>query len=294
MKNIFILPATLLLAGLQPVSAELLNRNPGFELGITDRGIPGTQLVIQKLDKKELRKNPERNYLPLTSANGNPGRCAMIPGYKGVCYYRFIPAVFTVPRNGEIEIGFDAKISPGEGGSLQNNTFLVGCTVTERDPDSTQQLCAPVYLTFRPQSEWKHFSYRFPVKKYTTPYMVTFRVLGLNPGDSPDTLFLDNFRIRYTDSPDEEDPEEFAAVLNNPLHLYHRNDPVEITIRARLKDERAEIPAEIKLTECLPGTEARFFRMALHKGNDAVHEGRISLTADRFGAFRIGLRMDMV
>lgn len=291
MKNIFILSATLLLAGLQPVSAELLNRNPGFELGITDRGIPGTQLVIQKLDKKELRKNPERNYLPLTSANGNPGRCAIIPGYKGVCYYRFIPAVFTVPRNGEIEIGFDAKIGPGEGGSLQNNTFLVGCTVTERDPDSTQQLCAPAYLTFRPQSEWKHFSYRFPVKKYTTPYMVTFRVLGLNPGDSPDTLFLDNLRIRYTDSPDEEEPEEFAAVLNNPLHLYNWNDPVEITIRARLKDERSEIPAEIKLEERLPGTEARFFRIPLHKGSDSIHEGRISLTADRFGAFRIGLRI---
>lgn len=291
MKTIFHILTVLLLAGVQPLQAELLNRNPGFELGVADRGIPGTQLVIQKLDKKELWKNPARNYLPLTSANGNPGRCAMIPGYKGVCYYRFIPAVFYAPRNGEIEISFDAKTGPGESGILQNNTFLTGCTVSERDPDSTQTLSAPAYLTFQPEARWKHFSYRFPVKKYTTPYMVTFRVSGLNPGDSPDTLFLDNLRIRYTDSPRGEDPEEFAAVLNNPLHLYHRNDPVEITIRARLRDGRQKVPAELKLEESLPGTETRFFRMMLHKGNDAVHEGKISLTADRFGAFRIGLRV---
>ena len=46
MKTIFHVPTLLLLlTGIQPLQAELLNRNPGFELGVTDRGIPGTQLV---------------------------------------------------------------------------------------------------------------------------------------------------------------------------------------------------------------------------------------------------------
>lgn len=113
------LPVTLCSAlALLACGGEPVNLNSHMELGEPGRGVPGYFLDVNRAAIDTVRADPDRLYTPRTVSGGNPGQCLMIPGYRGISHYQLELADILLTRDGEVEISFDAKVGPDEGGTL--------------------------------------------------------------------------------------------------------------------------------------------------------------------------------
>ena len=80
---------TVLLSGISLIAAaKTINSNSSGELGILNGPAPGFKFENIQIGNRESDADPGRIYYPLTVNGGNPGRCVMVPGYKGLRSYR--------------------------------------------------------------------------------------------------------------------------------------------------------------------------------------------------------------
>ena len=94
--------AIALLAGLGClVSAKTINNNSTAELGVRNGPAPGVKFEHIRISNEEVNANPGRVYYPLTVEGGNPGRCIMLPGYRGLRGYRCSLEDFYLREGGE-------------------------------------------------------------------------------------------------------------------------------------------------------------------------------------------------
>lgn len=113
---------TVLLSGISLLAAaKTINSNSSGELGILNGPAPGFKFENIQIGNRESDADPGRIYYPLTVNGGNPGRCVMVPGYKGLRSYRLSLEDFYIYDACEVEISFDAKAAPNENGSYTPN-----------------------------------------------------------------------------------------------------------------------------------------------------------------------------
>ena len=144
-------------------AGEVMNLNSSMELGVPGKGVPGYFFDVNKLHVKEGQKDYGKIYAALTVADGKDGNCLKIPGYAGVSSYQLESSEMILPRDGEIEISFDAKIGADENGVLHPaKPFAIDFRCY---PDLDRDKYYPMLkrFDFRPTQEWKTFKKRFKI-----------------------------------------------------------------------------------------------------------------------------------
>ena len=223
--------AIALLAGIGCLaSAGTINNNPSAELGVLNGPAPGMKFEHVRILNEVVNANPDRVYLPLTVEGGNPGRCIMLPGYRGLSGYRCSLEDFYLREACEVEISFDARAGKNEEGDYTpNQLFRIDFRAnTDGDRDSYYPMLSG--FSFRPTEKWQHFSRRFKIKGYTNFYSI-----WILPGAERriNSLYLDNFRFTRVDAP-AKTQEEYAVTFDKVESLYRAGEPVAMTFRAAL------------------------------------------------------------
>ena len=128
-----------LLSGLAFLAAaETINNNSTAELGLLNGPAPGFKFENIQISNREVKAHPDRIYYPVTVPGGNPGRCVMVPGVRGLRSYRLSLEDFYLHEACEVEISFDAKAGPSENGIYTpKQRFQIDFRAnTDRDRDS--------------------------------------------------------------------------------------------------------------------------------------------------------------
>ena len=266
-------------------AGELLNRNAGMELGIPGKGAPGYFLCVNRAALKTVQAAPDKIYTSVTVGEGKDGQGLMIPGYSGVSHWQLELADFMLTRDGEVEISFDAKVLPDENGKLQP---LRAYSIDFRAfPDQDRDHYYPMLkaFSFRPGTEWKHFSKRFKVKAYTNYYNIWVLAPYVPSGTTLNALCLDNFRFEYVDSAPAPVPEEYSVIPDRGDQLYSRGDLVAYTVRARLNDARETVEAKLVFKREYNDSPAAIEAITLKRGKDGTYTGEKSFALREFGSF---------
>ena len=164
------------------IAGEAINLNSTMELGVPGKGAPGFFFDINKLHVKEGAKNYDKIYAAITVPDGKDGNCLMIPGYTAVSGYQLESSEMILPRDGEVEISFDAKIGPDENGVLHEAKQFVIDFRCFPDLDKDKYYPMLKRYNFRPGTEWKTFKKRFKIKGYTYYYFIWVMPSGLKNG----------------------------------------------------------------------------------------------------------------
>lgn len=285
------LPVTLCSAlALLACGGEPVNLNSHMELGEPGRGVPGYFLDVNRAAIDTVRAAPDRLYTPRTVSGGNPGQCLMIPGYRGVSHYQLELADILLTRDGEVEISFDAKVGPDEGGTLHKlSSFTIDFRLF---PDNDRDSYYPMLksFSFRPTTEWRHFSRRFPVKAYTNYYNIWVMPSAVKSGGTLNSLYLDNVQLRYVDGRKTGEPEEYCVIPDRDDQLYRRGDTVRFTVRARLADAADSLDAELAVLRDYNNSELAALPLRLIRGADGTWTGSASWKAGEYGSFTTVLR----
>ena len=278
---------TVLLSGISLIAAaKTINSNSSGELGILNGPAPGFKFENIQIGNRESDADPERIYYPLTVNGGNPGRCVMVPGYKGLRSYRLSLEDFYIYDACEVEISFDAKAAPNENGSYTpNQSFRIDFRAnTDGDRDRYYPMLSG--FAFRPTDKWQTFSKRFKIKGYTNFYSIWVLPSG---GREINTLYLDNFRFRRLDAPSKPQ-NEYAITFDKVDSTYRSGEPVKMTVRAILDSKEKEIAGTM---------EIRFFHnqqpivslpVVLKRQADGIYEGNLLWKPDRYGSFAAHLK----
>lgn len=272
-------------------AGEIVNRNAGMELGEPGRGVPGVFLDINRAAMGTVRANPAKLYVPRTVPGGNPGQCLVIPGYTGVSDWQLEFANLMLTRDGEVEISFDAKVGPDENGKLQKlNPFSIDFRLY---PDGDRDSYYPMLkrFSFRPTTEWKHFSRRFRIKAYTNYYNIWVLPNGIPNGGTGNALYLDNFRLEYLDGKNTAEPEEYCVIPDRDDQLYKPGDSVRFTVRARLNGLPPDAEASLLVKRDYNGSRVAELPVRLTRGADGTYTGTASLKTGEFGSFSTALHI---
>lgn len=267
-----------------------VNLNSRMELGEPGRGVPGYFLDVNRAAIDTVRADPARIYTPRTVSGGNPGQCLMIPGYRGVSHYQLELADILLTRDGEVEISFDAKVGPDETGVLQKlSAFAIDFRLF---PDNDRDSYYPMLksFSFRPTTEWQHFSRRFPVKAYTNYYNIWVVPAAAKTGGTLNSLYLDNFQLRYVDDRSTGEPEEYCVIPDRDDQLYRRGNTVRFAVRARLADAADTLNAELAVLRDYNNSELAALPVRLTRGADGTWTGNAAWRAGEFGSFTTILR----
>ncbi len=279
---------TVLLSGISLIAAaKTINSNSSGELGVLNGPAPGFKFEHIQIRNSEVNANPERIYYPLTVNGGNPGRCVMLPGYKGLCSYRFSLEDFYIYDDCEVEISFDAKAGPNENGSYTpNQLFRIDFRAnTDGDRDKYYPMLSG--FSFRPSDKWQNFSKRFKIKGYTNFYSIWV----LTPGAKEiNTLYLDNFRFRRLDAP-AKPQDEYAVTFDNADSAYRSGNPVKMTVRAILDSQEKEIAGTMEIRFFHNQQPVASLPVTLKRQPDGVYEGSLLWKPDRFGSFAAHLNL---
>lgn len=275
----------LLFLALLPLTAgEVMNLNSSMELGVPGKGVPGFLFDVNKLHIKEGVKDYNKTYAALTVPGGKNGNCLMIPGYTGVSGYQLESSEMILPRDGEVEISFDAKIGPDENGVLHKaKPFAIDFRCF---PDLDKDRYYPMLkrYNFRPTTEWKTFTKRFNIKGYTYYYFIWVMPSGLKSGETGNSLYLDNFKLRYVDGKDVE-PEEYAVIPDRDDQIYTRGEKVKFDLRARLNSNEKSVKATLLLKKDYNGEVIRKMPVELTRQSDGTYVGAAEITLDLYGSF---------
>ncbi len=272
-------------------AGEAINLNATMELGVPGRGAPGFFFDINKLHVKEGAKNYDKLYAAITVPDGKDGNCLMIPGYTAVSGYQLETAGMILPRDGEIEISFDAKIGPDENGVLHSaKPFTIDFRCF---PDQDKDKYYPMLkrYNFRPGTEWKTFKKRFNIKGYSYYYFIWVMPSGLKNGETGNSLYLDNFKLHYVDEKDAA-PEEYAVVPDRKDLIYAPGDTVKLDLRARLNSNERSINASLLLKKDYNGEVVEKLPVKLNRGADGTYTAAADIKLKMFGSFATELVFD--
>lgn len=176
-----------------------INNNSTAELGTLNGPVPGVKFEHIQIARDVTRANPERIYYPVTVNGGNPGKCMMLPGYRGLRSYRFSLEDFYIREACEVEISFDAKAGANEDGKYTPNQLFRVDFRANTDGDRDKYYPMLKGFTFRPSDKWQRFSKRFKIKGYTNFYSIWVMP---GAGKNVNTLYLDNFRFARVGAPE--------------------------------------------------------------------------------------------
>lgn len=280
--------AIALLAGLGClVSAKTINNNSTAELGVRNGPAPGMKFEHIRISNEEANANPGRVYYPLTVEGGNPGRCIMLPGYRGLRGYRCSLEDFYLREGGEVEISFDARAGKNEEGDYTpHQLFRIDFRAnTDGDRDSYYPMLSG--FSFRPAEKWQRFSKRFKIKGYTNFYSI-----WVMPGAEQkiNTLYLDNFRFARVDAP-AEPQEEYAVTFDKVESLYRAGEPVTMTFRAILKAPEETLTGRVEILFFHDRKQVASLPITLTRQPDGVYEGSVSWNPPLRGAFAAQLKL---
>ena len=286
-----ILSKFFLLTLLPLAAGEAINLNSTMELGVPGKGAPGFFFDINKLHVKEGAKNYDKIYAAITVPDGKDGNCLMIPGYTGVSGYQLESSEMILPRDGEVEISFDAKIGPDENGVLHPaKSFVIDFRCF---PDLTKDKYYPMLksYSFRPGTEWKTFKKRFKIKGYTYYYFIWVLPSGLKNGETGNSLYLDNFKLHYVDEKDAA-PEEYAVVPDRQDQIYAPGDTVKFDLRARLNSDEKSVNASLLLKKDYNGEVVEKLPVKLTRGADGTYTAVADVKLKEYGSFATELVFD--
>lgn len=286
MKKTF---ASLLYSGAALLAAGgTINSNSTAELGTLNGPVPGVKYEHIQIERDVTRANPERIYYPMTVNGGNPGKCIMLSGYKGLRYYRFSLEDFYIHDPCEVEISFDAKAGPNENGKYTpNQRFQIDFRAnTDYDRDSYYPMLSG--FAFHPTDQWQTFSKRFKIKGYTNFYSI-----WVLPGSRKEinTLYLDNFRFTRVGAP-AKPQDEYAVTFDKITSLYRTGEPVKMTFRAILDSQKKRLSGKADIRFFHNQKQAASLPVSLTRQADGVYEGNVLWKPELYGAFAAHLNLD--
>ena len=281
-------PITLLLSAISLfATAKTINNNSSAELGTENGPAPGFKFENIQISRKEVKVNPDRIYYPATVSGGNPGKCIMLTGYRGLRSYRFSLEDFYIHDACEVEISFDAKAGPNEDGKYTpNQLFRIDFRAnTDYDRDKHYPMISG--FGFRPDNQWKRFSRRFKIKGYTNFYSI-----WVLPGvrQEINTLYLDNFRFARVDAP-AKPQDEYAVTFDKLTSLYRTGDAVKMTFRAILDSQEKRISGKADLRFFHDQKLAASLPVTLTRQPDGIYEGSVLWKPELHGAFSAQLNL---
>lgn len=275
----------LLFAGIfLPLAAgEVMNLNSSMELGVPGKGAPAYYFDVNKLHITQAEKSLNRVMYAVTDPNGKNGNCIKIPGYSGVAAYMLEVSEMILPRDGEVEITFDAKIGPDENGVLhpaKQFTIDFRCF-----PDLDKDKYYPMLkrYNFRPTTEWKTFKKRFNIKGYSYYYHI-WVMSELKSGETANALYLDNLKLRYVDGKDVE-PEEYAVIPDQDDHLYAPGKTAKLDIRARLNGMGDSVNGTLVFTKEYNSAVVKKMPVTLKRDANGTYVGKVDFKVTEFGSF---------
>lgn len=281
-------PIALLLSAITlSAAAKTINNNSSAELGMENGPAPGFKFENIQISNKEVNANPDRIYYPVTVSGGNPGKCIMLPGYKGLRGYRFSLEDFYIHDACEVEISFDAKAGPNENGKYTpKQRFQIDFRAnTDRDRDSYYPMLSG--FAFHPTDQWQTFSKRFKIKGYTNFYSI-----WVLPGSRKEinTLYLDNFRFTRVGAP-AKPQEEYAVTFDKVTSLYRTGEPVKMTFRAILDSQEKRLSGKADIRFFHDQKQVASLPVSLTRQADGVYEGSVLWKPELHGAFAAHLNL---
>lgn len=280
--------AIALLAGIGCLaSAGTINNNPSAELGVLNGPAPGMKFEHVRILNEVVNANPGRVYLPLTVEGGNPGRCILLPGFRGLRGYRCSLEDFYLREACEVEISFDARAGKNEEGDYTpNQLFRIDFRAnTDGDRDSYYPMLSG--FSFRPTEKWQHFSRRFKIKGYTNFYSI-----WILPGAERriNSLYLDNFRFTRVDAP-AKPQEEYAVTFDKVESLYRAGEPVAMTFRAALDAKEETLTGRAEILFFHDRKQVASLPVTLTRQPDGIFEGQVRWNPSLRGAFAVQLKL---
>ncbi|UKI32882.1 MAG: hypothetical protein L6W00_04895 [Lentisphaeria bacterium] len=182
------------------------------------------------------------------------------------------------------------KVGPDEGGTLHKlSSFTIDFRLF---PDNDRDSYYPMLksFSFRPTTEWQRFSRRFPVKAYTNYYNIWVMPSAVKSGGTLNSLYLDNFQLRYVDGRKTDEPEEYCVIPDRDDQLYRRGDTVRFAVRARLADAADSLDAELAVLRDYNNSELAALPLRLTRRADGTWTGSASWKAGEYGSFTTVLR----
>lgn len=285
MKSII---SVLLLSAVFPLAAETINNNSSMELGVLNGPAPGVKFETISISRDAIRANPGRLYYPVTVTGGNPGRCTMIPGFKGLAAYRLSFEDFHIDKDCEVEISFDAKAAPGEDGAFTpNQLFSIDFRAnTDYERDKYYPMLSG--MTFRPSEKWQNFSKRFKIKGYTNFYSIW--ILPRAGGGAINTLYIDNFRFARVGA-SAKNQNEYAVTFNKIDSTYRAGEKVGMTFRAILDSSAKTLNGKAVVKFFHDKKPAAVLPLTLTRQADGVYEGAVEWKPAVCGAFVASLEL---
>ena len=265
-------------------AGEVINLNSSMELGVPGKGVPGYYFDVNKVHVDEVAKNLDKVYRTVTVPDGKDGMCLKIPGYTAVSGYQLESSEMLITRSGEVEISFDAKIGPDENGVMQPQKSFAIDFRCYADGDVDKYYPMLRRFSFRPDTQWKTFKKRFKVKAYSYYYHIWVLTEGLKSGDTANSLYLDNFKLRYVDGKDVE-PEEYAVIPDCDEHLYAPGKTAKLDVRARINSGKKSIDAVLKVKKEYNGEVAASIPVKLERDKNGTFVGKCEYKFNQFGAF---------
>lgn len=277
-----------LLSGLAFLAAaETINNNSTAELGLLNGPAPGFKFENIQISNREVKAHPDRIYYPVTVPGGNPGRCVMVPGVRGLRSYRLSLEDFYLHEACEVEISFDAKAGPSENGIYTpKQRFQIDFRAnTDRDRDSYYPMLSG--FAFHPTDQWQRFSRRFKIKGYTNFYSI-----WVLPGSRKEinTLYLDNFRFTRIGAP-AKPQNEYAVTFDKITSLYRTGEGVKMTFRAHLDSQEKQLTGKAEIRFFHDQKPAASLPVSLTRQTDGVYEGSVLWQPDVHGAFAAHLNL---
>ena len=270
------------------MQAQTINRNASMELGVLNGPVPGMKFENIVIARTETRKNPDRIYYPVTVNGGTSGRCAMLPGYKGLRNYRFSLEDFYINEDCEVEISFDAKAGPNEEGNYTPNQRFSLDFRANSDLDRGKGYPMLSGFTFQPAREWKHFSKRFKIKAWSNFYSIWILPRGK---ENVNTLYLDNFRFARVDAPKKTE-NEYAVTFDKVTSLYRADEPVKMIFRAIIDSQAREFPGSVELRFFHNRKRVTALPVTMIRQADGIYEGSVTWKPDVYGSLAASLVLD--
>ena len=270
--------------------------NGECELGENSRPVPGFFLRNWLLGETAY-KSGDKTFFPESAPGGITGTCMKVPGIKGRPEYNLESGWFDINRDGEAEISFYVKSGPDEQGNINNTSVILDfrCynlniqhgTVKERYPVLESK-------SFRPESEWKKYSYIFRVKK-GFPYSIWFRAAAKDSASLIDTLYFDKISLRMPKQTEKTYNNELASFPDKNIPAYRHSGIAVFNIHALLDSTASKEKLKAVIID---DNDSSVYKQAeillLFKKNSeqdagtdprSLYTGQQEIKTDRFGSF---------
>ena len=271
------------------VSAAPLNIGGSMDLGDPGKPVPGWLIHTDQINPAAAVKNPGM-LIQTKTVPGKNGFALQTPAANGIMRFGLVCNRFSIDRDTEVEISFDYKCAREEAGKIRAR--LDFRTLGDRGLKPLPAWDHPRYpvlkgFVLRPSAEWQHVSHKFKVIKWHNDYLLTLNVFRQDGTPLQGSLFLDNFKCRFADSP-EEPLEEAAAIPDRDGAAYRKGETIKLKLNARLNSQKDIETVILSAVADHNKTIRLKFPVKLIKHNFR-YEGNLELKADLYGSWHFEL-----